>query len=272
MPPGLTVNPTTGAHHRHAHHSWHLHVHRAFPVDDWHHRLPDGHDHGGRRRRRRERRCRGRRTGRARSRSARRSRITLNVSNAGPAPATNVRLTDTLPEGTALRQRHDDGRHRASTRTARSSAPSARSRAAARPRSCSPSVRQSAARTRNQRRGHRRSGRSRRDQQHRGQHHIDGRRGDRACTTVCFSGPTSYIASPADAEFGGEKGDFNGDGVVDLIYGPVGRQYRRHPARQWRGRLRRALVDPIPGTPDAAAVADFNNDGHQDVVSCRNAR
>ena len=42
------------------------------------------------------------------------------------------------------------------------------------------------------------------------------------CTTVCFSGPTSFLAGDFDLEFGAEKGDFNEDGYLDLVYGPVG--------------------------------------------------
>ena len=171
--------------------------------------------------------------------------FTINVSNAGPAPATNVRMTDTLPEGTQFVSAttsagvcgHSNGRllcdlgtlasgtsstivltvrptvggthTNTAVVTATEADPVATNNSAVSTTSTSVTV--------------------------------------TPCTTVCFSGPTSYIASPADPEFGGDKGDFNGDGVVDVIFGPVGVEYRRHHARQWRWRLRRALVDTDSG-------------------------
>ena len=86
------------------------------------------------------------------------------------------------------------------------------------------------------------------------------------CAAVSFSGPTSYIAGPTDPEFGAEKGDFNGDGFVDLIFGPAGVNTVGIMLANGAGGFGPPSLIPIPGTPNGAAIADYNNDGHQDVV------
>ncbi len=87
-----------------------------------------------------------------------------------------------------------------------------------------------------------------------------------ACTTVCFSGPTTFIASDVGAPFGAEKGDFNGDGYVDLIYGPGVVNTVAVLLGNGTGGFGAPTTFTVPASPDAAALADFNNDGHLDVV------
>ncbi len=111
-----------------------------------------------------------------------------------------------------------------------------------------------------------RSGGSRGDEQHARSAPHRRRVAVTPCATVCFSGPTSYIAGPTDPEFGGEKGDFNGDGFVDLIFGPIGVNTVGIMLANGAGGFGPPSLIPIPGTPNGAAVADYNNDGHQDVV------
>ena len=86
------------------------------------------------------------------------------------------------------------------------------------------------------------------------------------CTTVCFSGPTPYLASPVGLNFGAEKGDFNEDGHVDLIYGPAGINTVGIVLGNGTGGFGAPTLMTIPGSPDGGAVADFNNDGHLDVA------
>ena len=71
---------------------------------------------------------------------------------------------------------------------------------------------------------------------------------------------------PGRPGFGGEKGDFNGDGVVDVIFGPVGVNTVGIMLGNGAGGFGPPSLIPIPGTPNGVAVADYNNDGHQDVV------
>ena len=94
VPPGLTVNPATGADHRHADHAGHLHVHRALPVDDRPHRLPDRDDHGRRGRRRGgRRRVGGRPAAPGRDRHARSPTRSMSRTPARPRPRTSASPT-----------------------------------------------------------------------------------------------------------------------------------------------------------------------------------
>ena len=256
--------------HRHADDAGHVHVHGALRVDSGHHRLPDGDDHRRRRRRRRERR---------RRRAARRVPpvaigdavpFTLNVSNAGPAAATNVRLTDTLPAGTHVRQRDDDGRVvSAGERHAHLQSRHARQRRLRHHRAHRSSDRRRHAHQSGRRL--RRSGRSGRDEQH-------------GCSTASTALPSSRPARPSASRvrraswparptrLSAARRATSTRTASSTWYSDRRSQYRRHPARQRHGRIRRADGDSDSGTPNDAAVADFNNDGHLDVVISRNAR
>ncbi|HET9667035.1 MAG TPA: FG-GAP-like repeat-containing protein, partial [Desertimonas sp.] len=188
---------------------------------------------------------------------------TLNVSNAGPAAASNVRLTDTLPEGTQFVSatttagtcQHANGTLLCNLGALGSGAAATivlnvrptvggthTNRAVVSADQADPVATNNAAVS------------------------TATSAGVTPCTTVCFSGPTSYLAGPADPEFGGEKGDFNGDGFVDLIFGPAGVNTVGIMLANGAGGFGPPSLIPIPGTPNGAAVADYNNDGHQDVV------
>ena len=188
---------------------------------------------------------------------------TLNVSNAGPAAASNVRLTDTLPEGTQFVSatttagtcQHANGTLLCNLGALGSGAAATivlnvrptvggthTNRAVVSADQADPVATNNAAVS------------------------TATSAGVTPCTTVCFSGPTSYIAGPTDPEFGGEKGDFNGDGFVDLIFGPAGINTVGIMLANGAGGFGPPSLIPIPGTPSGAAVADYNNDGHQDVV------
>ena len=134
----------------------------------------------------------------------------LNVSNAGPAPATNVRLTDTLPPGTQFVSAttigscsFSNGRLFCNLGTLASGASAA----------ITLTVRATVGGT------------------HTNQAVVSADTADPVatnntavatgstapaeiapCTTVCFSGPTPYLASNVGTGFGAEKGDFNEDG------------------------------------------------------------
>ena len=188
---------------------------------------------------------------------------TLNVSNAGPAAASNVRLTDTLPEGTQFVSatttagtcQHANGTLLCNLGTLGSGAaativlnvrptiggPHTNTAVVSADQADPVATNNAAVSTATS-------------------------AGVTPCTTVCFSGPTSYIAGPTDPEFGGEKGDFNGDGFVDLIFGPAGVNTVGIMLANGAGGFGLPSLIPIPGTPNGAAVADYNNDGHQDVV------
>ena len=43
-----------------------------------------------------------------------------------------------------------------------------------------------------------------------------------ACTTVCFSGPTSFAAGPHDNAFTLDRADFNEDGLLDIVFTQAG--------------------------------------------------
>ena len=86
------------------------------------------------------------------------------------------------------------------------------------------------------------------------------------CTTVCFSGPTSFIASPFDRPFGAVKGDFNEDGHVDLAYGPAGDNTLGIMLGNGAGGFGAPSTLTIPSSPDGGEVGDLNRDGHADLV------
>ena len=71
-------------------------------------------------------------------------------------------------------------------------------------------------------------------------------------------------------QFGAEKGDFNEDGHVDLIYGPAGVNTVGILLGNGAGGFGAPAFMTIPGPPDSAAIADVNNDGHLDVVFVSN--
>ncbi len=189
----------------------------------------------------------------------------LNVSNAGPATATNVRLTDTLPPGTQFISAtttigscsFSNGRLLCNLGTLASGGSAA----------ITLNVRPTVGGT------------------HTNQAVVSTDTADPVatnntavatgstapaeivpCTTVCFSGPTPYLASTVGTGFGAEKGDFNEDGVVDLVYGPAGENTVGIVVGNGAGGFGAPTLMTIPGSPDAGAVADFNNDGHLDVA------
>ena len=86
------------------------------------------------------------------------------------------------------------------------------------------------------------------------------------CTTVCFSGPTSFIASPFDWLFGAVKGDFNEDGHVDLAYGPAGDNTLGIMLGNGAGGFGTPSTLTISSSPDGGEVGDLNRDGHADLV------
>jgi len=194
--------------------------------------------------------------------------LTLNVSNIGPAAATNVRLTDTLPPGTAFVSatttagtcQHSNGTLTCNLGTLPSGG------SATIVLTVSPTI-----------------GGSHTNRAVVAADQADPVATNNAavstatsatvapCTTVCFSGPTSYIASDVGVSFGAEKGDFNEDGYVDLIYGPAGVNTVGILLGNGMGGFGAPTTMTIPGSPDGGAVADFNNDGHLDVVIMSNS-
>ena len=167
--------------------------------------------------------------------------FTLNVSNAGPATASNVRVTDTLPEGTTFVSAttnagsctHANGTVTCALGTLGSGTSA----------TIVVNVRPNVGGT------------------HTNQAVVSADEADpianntavstaststtptvTPCTTVCFSGPTPYLASPVGLNFGAEKGDFNEDGHVDLDLRASRNQHRRHRARQRHRRIRRPDV------------------------------
>ena len=187
----------------------------------------------------------------------------INVSNAGPAAATNVQLTDTLPEGTTFVSatttsgacQHLNGTLSCNLGTLASGG------AASIVLTVRPTIGGS----------------------HQNTAVVSADQADPVvtnntavssastgavapCTTVCFSGPTSFIASPFDLDFGAVTGDFNEDGHVDLAYGPAGVNTFGILLGNGAGGFGAPTTFTIPGSPDAADVADFNNDGHLDIA------
>ena len=188
---------------------------------------------------------------------------TLNVSNAGPAAASNVRLTDTLPEGTQFVSatttagtcQHANGTLLCTLGTLESGAAATivltvrptiggphTNRAVVSADQADPVATNNAAVS------------------------TATSAGVTPCTTVCFSGPTSYVASPFGLEFGAITGDFNEDGHVDLAYGPAGVNTVGILLGNGTGGFGAPRLMTIPGSPDDGRVADFNNDGHLDLV------
>ncbi|HEY7502375.1 MAG TPA: FG-GAP-like repeat-containing protein, partial [Vicinamibacterales bacterium] len=86
------------------------------------------------------------------------------------------------------------------------------------------------------------------------------------CTTVCFSGPTSFIAGPLAREFGGISADFNNDGNADLAFGPIADNTVGIMLSNGTGGFGPATSRVLPGSPDAGEFGDFNNDGNVDIV------
>jgi uncharacterized repeat protein (TIGR01451 family) len=188
---------------------------------------------------------------------------TLTVSNAGPAVATNVVLTDTLPEGTTFVSastalgtcRHANGTLQCSLGTLASGGTVA-VHLRVQPRTAGTHVNRASVATTI----------------------ADPNAANDVvdtpsvagpvtpCTTVCFSGPSSFIAGPHDADFGGLTGDFNEDGHPDIALGPIDINTLAIMLGNGSGGFGPATPIVLPGSPEGADIADFNNDGHLDIV------
>ena len=245
--------------HRHADNTGDLHLHRALHIDDRAHRLSDRHHHG-----------RGRgalaNVGVAASAPATIAigtpfAFTISVSNAGPAAATNVVLQDTLPEGASFVSAttssgsctHANGLVRCTLGTLAGGGTA----------TISVTVNPTIAGA------HQNSAVVSADQGY-----LVATNNTAVttastpptvtpCTTVCFSGPTGYIA-----------GDF------DLSLEPKKATSTRTATSTWfTGRSTYTIgillnngvggfgphtTMTIPGSPDGGAVADFDNDDHLD--------
>ncbi len=190
---------------------------------------------------------------------------TLNVANTGPAAATNVRLTDTLPAGTAFVSatttagtcQHLNGTLVCNLGTLASGGAA----------TIVLTVRPTAGGTHTMQAG------------------VTADQADpvatnntalatvstapsevAACTSVCFSGPASFPAGPNDTAFTLDRADFNEDGHLDIVFTQAGPAAISLLLGNGTGGFGLPSLITTPGIPQAIATADFNNDGHADVV------
>jgi uncharacterized repeat protein (TIGR01451 family) len=87
------------------------------------------------------------------------------------------------------------------------------------------------------------------------------------CTTVCFSGPTGFSAGPAEGVFRIDNADFNEDGALDLVYSQATGQAISVLLGNGAGGFGPPTLITTPHIPQGAVVGDFNNDGNIDIVS-----
>jgi uncharacterized repeat protein (TIGR01451 family) len=87
------------------------------------------------------------------------------------------------------------------------------------------------------------------------------------CANPCFSGPTPFTAGPGDSSFQVEKGDFNEDGRIDLVFSPADDLAISVLFGDGTGGFSAPLLLTTLDVPQAIAVGDFNNDGHTDIVA-----
>ena len=191
--------------------------------------------------------------------------FTLNVSNAGPAAATNVVVTDTLPEGTTFVSAtttagscdHANGTMTCNLGTLASSGSvsivltvrptvggSHRNTASISTAQADPVVDNNTAVTTVS----------------------TGEAPVAPCTTVCFSGPTNFTAGPAHNAFTLQHADFNGDGNPDVVFAQAGASSISVLLGDGNGGFGAPTLLTTPGIPESVATADFNGDNRVDIV------
>ena len=191
--------------------------------------------------------------------------FTLNVTNIGPAAATSVRLTDTLPEGTTFvgatttlgSCQHTNGTLICNLGTLASSG-SATILLTVRPTIGGAHINHAVVSS---------------DQ-------VDPVTTNNSatatatastssfgpCPTVCFSGPTSYTAGPTDSALAIEKADFNEDGRLDVVFSQASANAISVLLGDGTGGFGPPTLLTTPLIPQSLATADLNNDGNVDIV------
>jgi uncharacterized repeat protein (TIGR01451 family) len=86
------------------------------------------------------------------------------------------------------------------------------------------------------------------------------------CTTVCFSGPTTFTAGPGESGFTLDKADFNEDGRLDLLFSQLSATTVSVLLGDGAGGFGAPLLLTTPAIPLGAYVGDFNDDGHTDII------
>ena len=86
------------------------------------------------------------------------------------------------------------------------------------------------------------------------------------CTTTCFSGPSSFLAGATDAALGIDKADFNEDGRLDVAYSAASDSQIAVFFGNGAGGFGAPTLLPTAGIPGQVVARDYNGDGHQDLL------